>query len=74
MSDRHSRPVMSAAGRHDLCLQFERFLDAVLDDQENPNSYAFRVLADEWGTSVTSSIMQAADVRKMRRTHKGYSI
>lgn len=63
--NRHSQTTQPE--RHTLCLQFERFLDAVLAEQRATNSYAFRVLADEFGTSVTASIMQAADIRKLQR-------
>lgn len=53
--------------RSPLCVQFERFLDEVIKDQEAGRKDAFQALSAEYGISVTASIMQAADVRKLQR-------
>jgi hypothetical protein len=53
-------------GRHTLCLQIERLLDAILADQATGNSYGFRVIAGEYGVSFTTALMQQADLRKAR--------
>jgi hypothetical protein len=59
-----------AATKHDdhkLARTFMQFLDLVVDDQMTGDSYAFRVLANAFSTSVAASIMQAADVRRAQR-------
>ena len=62
--NRHSEPVLP--GRHTLCLQIERLLDAVLADQSTGQSYAFRVIAGEYGISFATSLMQQVDLRRAR--------
>lgn len=63
--NRHSELVPTE--RHTLCLQVERLLDAIIIDQATGNSYAFRVIAGEYGVSFATSLMQQADLRKMKR-------
>jgi hypothetical protein len=61
-----STPIVQSKPRHPICVLFDGFLDVIIADQKLGNSYVAEAMRLEFGESVTASIMQAADIRRLR--------
>ena len=64
---RQSKQYDPRRKRHPLCRAFDIFLESILQDQKNDKCNVAEAMRHEFGESLTASIMQAAEIRRMRK-------